>query len=466
MKTKRGTMGTYSFALAALALVAVILCNLLFGTLPLSFLQKDLTQNDTFTLDEQTKSILSSLKEEVNVYLVAQEGQEDQTILQLLKRYQELNPLVKVGTVDPVVNPTFLPENTDLSLNENSLIVKSAKRTKAVDYTEIYTITSQEYLEYYYTYGQYIPDTFSGKSALTSAINYVSTDVLPVVGILEGHGEQELSSILVQQLRNDNLVVESTTLLRTGIPEKCKLILINAPTTDLNEAELAMLRGFLEEGNRIFLLTNPQEEVLPNLSALCKDFGIQAQTGTVEETDSANYYANASAYYIFPSMESHEITDPLLNANYTPLLAMAHGISYEETEGVTHSLLLESSNSSKVTLSSEGEEEKKELQGPFAMGILAEKTNGACLLYVSSASLVDETVNALSNNANRSLFLNACDWMAGKTDTIAIRGSSLVSEYLTVSQQDATFWTSMFCVVIPLGILAIGTGVWLKRRNR
>ncbi len=468
MKNRRLKMGSYSFALVVAALAAVILLNLLIGALPSSLTQWDLTQNGLYTVDEWTKAVLASLKEEVKVHLIAQSGQEDPTIVELLRRYEEMSPYLTVSTVDPVIHPEFVSQFIDFKLNENSLIVESGKRSKAVDYTEIYTITSEEYLEYYYTYGQYLPDTFSGKNALTGAINYVTTDVLPVVGVLSGHGEKEVSSSLLQRMKNDNLAVEQTVLLRTGIPEDCKLIIICSPSSDLSAAELEMLREFLRQGNRIFLLTDAATGVLSNLSALCEDFGLQTVEGVLTEEDPSNYYL--SPYYIFPSMEEHEITSPLLQGGYTPYLTVAHGMVFTEKPDVVQQVLLESSDRSySESTPSSGQEPQRnegEVKGPLAVGVLAHRADGAALLHVGSSSLADESVDSFSNGANLSLFLNACGWLTEKTDTISIRGDSLVSEYLTISQGEAAFWTSLFCAVIPLGILTVGTVAWWKRRSR
>ncbi len=468
MKNKRFALGSYSFAIGLAVLAGVVLFNLLIGALPSSFTQWDLSAQGLYTLDEQTKSIVSSLQETVKVYLVAEDRQEDPALLQLLKRYEDLSAHVQVETVDPVVHPKFVSGYTDLQINSNSLIVESQKRHTVIDYTEIYTITSEEALEYYLTYGQYIPDTFAGEDALTGAINYVTTDVLPVVGVLSGHGEAPLSKSLIHMMETDNLVVETAELLHTGIPENCSLILIHSPASDISQEELKMLRDFLSEGNRIFLLSDVGEASFENLDALAGDFGFQRGPGAVAEEDPANYYL--SPYYLFPQPESHETTDALIGAGYSLFLTGAHPISHESKEGITQTVLLQSSEKSYSETEPESESASKseeDLPGPHALGVLGEnEENRSAFLWISSSSLTNESVDQMSSGANISLFLNAAEWLCGKTDTISIRTASLKAEYLTLSAAEVSLWTAVFCAVIPVSILATGAVIWWRRRAR
>ena len=72
-------------------------------------------------------------------------------------------------------------------LTNNSLIVVCGERSTYVSYNDIY-----EYdLTDYYTTGEYDVN-FAGESALTSAIDYVTSEDLPKVYALTGHGEGEL----------------------------------------------------------------------------------------------------------------------------------------------------------------------------------------------------------------------------------------------------------------------------------
>ena len=139
--------GGYSIALCALAAAIVLAINLIFGELPSSATKPDLSAQQLYSISQQTEELLASLEKDVTIYLVAQKGNEDHTLQELLEKYE--SPRIHVETRDPVVNPRFTAQYTQDSVPENSLIVVCGERSKVIDYNEIF-----EYdYTYYYTTG-------------------------------------------------------------------------------------------------------------------------------------------------------------------------------------------------------------------------------------------------------------------------------------------------------------------------
>ena len=471
---KRLRLGSFTFALGALVLAGAIVFNLLLGALPTTLTHWDLSTNRLFTVDPQTRTILEGLDQKVTVYLVAERDNRDATLLELLERYRQLSPYLTVETVDPVENPAFVTQYTQLAINQNSLIVESQKRYKVIEWSEIYTITSPEYLEYYYAYGEYLPDTFCGEDQLTGAINYVTTDALPVVGLVTGHGESVLSDGILHTMKIDNLDVQTVELLRTGIPQGCRLLILNDPENDLAADEKVMLETFLAQGNRVMLLTGVRADApqKPNLQALAGAFGLEAVPGILCETDPANYYL--SPYFIYPHIQEHPITQPLIQGKYSVYLPNGHGISLKDVENVTQTVLLESESTSfsktdlkELAQSSEPKPTEKDIAGPLPMAVLAQNTSQkSAFCWIGAVSVVDDEVDPYSGGANLSFFLNAAEWMCGKTDTISIRTQSLTGDLLTMNQQSASLWTGVFCALLPVSLAFCGGWVWWHRRKR
>ena len=100
----------------------------------------------------------------MDVYLVAQSGQEDEQIQKVLERYESLSGHIKVHTKDPVVNPSFTKQYTDSSLSDNSLIVVCGDKYKVINYSDIYQSE--------FNYSTYSSQTtgFDAEGQLTSAI--------------------------------------------------------------------------------------------------------------------------------------------------------------------------------------------------------------------------------------------------------------------------------------------------------
>ena len=91
--------------------------------------------------------------------------------------------------------------------------------TTYVSYNDIY-----EYdLTNYYTTGEYDVN-FAGESALTSAIDYVTSEDLPKVYALTGHGEGELSAAFQNAVEKENIdLAELCSAHRGGRTGGCGL---------------------------------------------------------------------------------------------------------------------------------------------------------------------------------------------------------------------------------------------------
>lgn len=148
--------------------------------LPQTATQIDLTAQSLYTLSDQTRRIAASLDTDVNLYLLALRGNEDDTISRLLQSYAELNSHIHVSNVDPTEQPTFL-DTYDLDINQlyaNSVLVDGGGRSRLVSYSDIYVT---DYSMNYSTYQYDTSTSFDGENALTNAIHYVSSQNLPKV---------------------------------------------------------------------------------------------------------------------------------------------------------------------------------------------------------------------------------------------------------------------------------------------
>ena len=166
----------------------------------------------------------------------------------LLNRYQDLSDHITVTKKDPDVYPTFAQQYTDETVTNNSLVVECGDKSRYIPYTDIYKVDSSTY----YTTGS-VSQSFDGEGQITSAIDYVVSEDLPQVYLLSGHGEQPLSDNFRSQLTRSNYeLTEDFSLLNVdSIPEECDTLLINAPTGDISEEELSILRDYLQSGGKL-----------------------------------------------------------------------------------------------------------------------------------------------------------------------------------------------------------------------
>ena len=472
-RTRSFRVGGYSvFAVLIVAAIAVAV-NILAGALPDRWTQYDLTSTQLFTLSDQTTQLVQDLDTEVDVYWVVQSGGEDDTLGTLLDRYDGLSDQLTVTKVDPDVSPTFVQQYVgDSTLTNNSLIVVCGERSTYVSYNDVY-----EYdLTNYYTTGEYDVN-FAGESALTSAIDYVTSEDLPKVYTLTGHGEGELSSNFENAVEKENIDLNELSLLtEEGVPEDADCVLIYDPQTDISQDELEMLQEYLQAGGNLFLITDPPEDgsTRPNLDALMADYGVSAAEGIVLEGSQSNYFRYP--YYLLPTISSHTITSPLRDGGYYVLLSIAQGLTVSDDlpDGVSVSQLLTTSDSAFSKLDgwnlSTYDKEEGDVDGPFALAVAVtdeiDDDTQSHIVWVSSASLLDDSVNEMVSGSNQDLFLNALSWMCGQEEGITIHAKSISTDYLTVDSATASTMTAVIIGIIPLCFLGAGIFIWFRRKRQ
>lgn len=466
---RRFFAGSYSAFAAVIVIAIAVAVNLMVSALPGDKTQLDLTNQGIFTLSDQTRRVVASLEEDVTLYLLANSGREDETVSRLLERYADLSSHITVKNIDPTVQPTFMDQyDLDIStLYANSVLVECGDRVRLVGYDEIFvTSYGMDYTTYSYT----TSTSFEGENALTNAIHYVTRDDLPVVYVLGGHGESELSSSIESLMERDNLVVESLSLLSMeSVPEDAAAVVINAPAGDISADEADMLIAYLESGGNVVLMTDYIEPgSMENLLRVTQSMGLTVGEGIIVEDD-RSYHLNRYPYYLLPEIESHEITDPIISGGYYILVPLAQPLEEVSGSGATVTWLLTTSDSAyskleglnmQTTSRSEGDAD-----GPFHVGAIAEK-DGGMLFFVTSCDLLNESVDAMVAGANSDLFMNSLSLMCGQEETISIRAKSLDGESLTVTAAQSSFWSVVLVGLIPAALIIVGIVIMVRRKRR
>ncbi len=460
--------GTWSAFAAVVIIVIAIVVNLIVSSLPKTTTQIDLTENSLYSLSDQTKQILGKLDKDVTLYLLATSGAEDPTITRFLSQYTAISDHIKVEIVDPGERPTFL-DGYDLGtsgLFQNSVIVDCGGRYRFVSYNDIYVV---DYSMDYYSYNYSTTTSFNGENAITNAIHYVTNDELPKVYVLNGHGEAQLSSEITNMIKQDNMEYETLSMISMeSIPEDASAILINAPANDLGDDETEILMHYLVGGGNVILLTDYiVESEMPNLLKLTQVMGLTVQPGIIIEAD-RNMYAARYPHYILPEIASHDITEALRTGGYYIMTPVAQPIIQSESSAANITWLLTTSDSAYAKLAAldmeTTEKEEGDTDGPFYVGAVSE--NGGKLLWITSGSLLNNSIDRTVSGANSNLVLNALNWMGGHEESISIRAKSLDEERLTVPASTSGFWAVIMIGLIPAAMICIGIVIYIRRKRR
>lgn len=457
--------GAYSAAVTAIVLAILIAVNVFVSVLPTTLTQFDISSARLYSVTSNTKVVVNALEKDVTIYWIVQADQEDDIIENLLGKYKSLSRHIEVVKKNPDIYPTFAQHYTSETVQNNSLVVECGERTRYISYDDIYLYEANMSS---YSYDVY----FDGEGAITSAIDYVVSEDLPKVYVLEGHGEAELPAAFSEQLNKENMELSTFSLLTAdAMPEDADAILIYGPSSDISEEEKELLAEYVSGGGKLAVMAGPTENgTLTNLYGILADYGVEAAEGVAIDTD-RGHYAFQAPYVLLPDIASSEITDPLIEERYYAIMPIAQGLTVgADTGGATVTELLTTSAASFSKIAgyalSSYEKEEGDIDGPFAVAVSVETQAGGKIMWFASSLFLEDMYNAYSAGANLDLAMNAMSSITGETEASAIRSKSMNYNYLTISESTASLLKTIMIAVCPLVYLGIGVYVVVRRRFR
>ncbi|MGI5824641.1 MAG: Gldg family protein [Bacillota bacterium] len=449
--------GSLAAGLIALAVIIAIVFNLLVSQLPESWSALDISGRDLYNVSETSVEFLQSLNEDIQLIVLAEDGTIDSRIEKFINKYASLSEHIYVKYIDPIQYPSAL---TDYNAQQDSIAVicKSTNKQQNIAFSDIIQYDTASY----YTTGQYTETAFDAEGQLTSAIDYVTNDASKTAYTLAGHNESELASAVTSQMEKSRFTVNSLNLLTDGgIPDNCDLIICNAPTADLADDELAMLKEYLKSGGHLTLLLSDKDADTPNLNALMQEYGIAAESGYL--ADYSRYYQD-NPYIFFPiSAADSKITESLSDDD---LILVYNSGGLQTTAPArdtitTESFLTSSDQSAMVT----GSTEKA---GQYAVAVAAseeisDSITANLTVYAAQSIIAEDIISAFSNVSNLDVFMNSLTNGFADISNISVEPKSLDMTYNTISA--AGLWSVLTVIVIPLSFLCFGLIRWLKRKK-
>lgn len=457
--------GSYSLIISVVVLAILIVVNILASALPAALTKYDISSSKLYSITSNTKVVVNALKDDVTIYWIVQSGEEDDVIENLLDKYDSLSEHIDVVKKNPDVYPTFVQQYTDETVANNSLVVECGERSRYIGYDDIYVSEADMY-SYSYT------TSFDGEGAITSAIDYVTTEELPQLYVLEGHGETELPAVFSDQVEKENMEVNTLSLLTVDeIPEDAACIIIYSPESDISEEEKEMLASYVSDGGKLLVMAGPAENgILENLNSILADYGVETSEGIVVEGD-RNYYAFQAPYVLLPDMADSDITNSLIEEKYYPIMPVSQGLTVQgTTDKGTVTALLTTSDSSFSKIAgydiSTYEKEDGDIDGPFTVALSIETNTEGQIVWFASSGFLEDMYNAYSSGANADMAMNALSSLVGETEAMAIRSKSLNYNYLTISESTSSMLKLVMIGAFPVLYLGIGICVILRRRRQ
>lgn len=466
LSKKTISLGTYSTTVVVVVTAAVVILNVFVSEIPAKYTVFDVTADKLYSLSDETKKVAENISEDITIYVLANEKDADTTLKETLENYEGLNSHIKVSYVDPAVNPRFYQNYTDTDISQGSLIVESSKRSKVIDYDNIY-----EYQVDYTSYSSYASG-YDGEGQITSALAYVTTDEMPKVYITEGHGELSFDSSFTAAVEKENIDYETINLMNYDeIPEDASCVIINAPTSDLSADDTEKMLSYMEKGGDVFLVSTYTGEELVNFGRLLDFYGVSVTKGLIIEADKSNYYTDP--FYLLPSIGYDDVTESIYSSGSYVFAPYAQGLSVDGREDVEVTVLLSSSEKSyvrdNIESSNSYEKQEEDQDGPFDIGLKCVKTTeeaeSSAFIY-SSESLFTQSADEIVSGTNMRLFTASLSTFAAHEGSVSIPVKSLEITYLTIPQGTILLLALLTAVIIPSVFIVGGFIIWFRRRKR
>lgn len=440
--------------------------------------RRDLSFNQYATTGEETKDALDRLEHDVELYLLYQSGAVDAQLLALLERYEVLSARVSVLPTDLNRNPGILSRfEPDFShaIEADTVIVNcpDTGRYRLLSYAEDFITQS-----YNIDTGEFELAGLAYEKSLTEAIVYVAQESIPTVGVLQGHGELDETSLalLLDFFRSNSCDVRTVNLLKGEELMGVDLLLLAAPQKDLSREELEQISDFAKTGKSLLAMmdyTDPLEK-MPNYLSLLHAYGVEPLPGVVVAgaEDTGSYFEEP--LMLIPYMEELDMTQPLLQ-NGMDILLLPAACAFEtpgEPDGsLTAGTVLKTGPNAYVRNLSDGagelDRQPGDRQGELSVAVFSHRMHAdgsisRMFAIGCSATLTTEYIYQRSYVEEFLLMLMG-EMLPDKAVSLEIMASAAVRPQLTAGSQ--TLGVAL-TIALPLLILLAGLAVLLPRRSR
>lgn len=459
-KIRRGVFNS-SFVVIGLAIVVAV--NVFANELPEKAKSVDLTSQNLYTLTDESVNLVKNLKQDVTLYVLSSEKSADDTVARTLSNYEDVSSHIKVEYIDPAVSPNFYASYTDTAPSDGSIIVVCGNTSKVVSSSDLY-----QYDIDYSTYTQ-TKSAYDGEGQLTSAISYVTSEDLPKVYTITGHGETALDDTFKSALEKMNISVEDLTLLQEeAIPEDAAAVIINGPTSDFSADDATKISTYLAGGGKLIVTTayNKTEDT-PNFDGILSAYDIQVTNGLVMDSDSSHYYQYP--FYLLPDVASATQTSKVSNYVFMPY-AQALTNAGVHTDTITWTDLLTTSDNAYVKTDISNittfEKESGDQSGKFTLAAnVTDSESGADITVVASVLAFSNDADSIVSGQNLALFKGIASTFASSDSAVSIDAKPYTYTTLSVNQSVAIMSETLLVMVLPVALIVIGIVIWYRRRR-
>lgn len=312
---------------------------------------------------------------------------------------------------------------------------------------------------------------------VTNALMKIVKGEKKTIYFVQGHGEKSIDdtekngySTAKAGLEKDNYTIKTLNPVQENkVPDDASALVMDGPTSEPFPNELELIDSFLNKGGSVAIFLDPPPAA--SLSDFMQKWSIDVGNNIVVDASGVGRLFGAGpSIPLVTKYSRHKITERFNVMTFLPLVRSITAAK-EPANGVTVSSLFESNERSwgETDTKSNGVsfDEKKDLKGPVSLAVVATKdlpeNKKARLVVFGDSDFASNSAFGLQGNGN--LFLNTVSWLAQDESFISIRTKNPEDRRLTLTEAQGRLVSYVTLLFLPVGVLAAGISVWMKRRK-
>jgi len=413
----------------------------------------DLTTEKLYTLSDQTRNIVSGLKQDLTVARF--DKTPNNAFDDLMAEYKALSPHFKYQFVDPQQKPE---------------VAQDFGATHMGDVVIVYGIR-KDHLDAG-ARGQF------GEEDVTGAIVKVTSDKVKEVCFVTGHGEKSLTdgsqdgyTQVDAGLKKENYATKTINLIaENGVPADCSVLVIAGPKQSYYPQETAMLGKFLDSGGDALIMVDPATD--PKLDELLQTWNVALGSNVVVDASGmGQLFGGGPIIPVVQDFGASPITKGFQGSvAFFPLARTASTADKSKSIPQTVELLKTSERSFTIPKLEPGQKKisfdsKTDKIGPLSLGVAANRKVGdkdARLVVIGNSQFAANPW--VSQQRNGDLFFNTIDWLTQDENLISIRPKSATNRRVTLSEAQSAALRWLNLVFLPGLVIFSGVYIWWKRR--